>query len=322
MVFLFGLAVAHCGSSRQIISHYSSCTNAQCPICAPLRRQGNIAPGGLPLSAAQQPQPLQMPKPGADAPWANHPLQQPQQPQLQRQPGQMPTQEQYAPQLLPPQQPGFAGASGEDVKPVVSGWGVNPDQTHRAKLVQKLIEALSECMDPAEQARRGEGITELARKIEDSVFRTATRQEEYYHLLAEKIYKLKKAQEMRRAGLDAANSGALGGGSTGAVPVVPIVPPPPNRLQLDQQQHMQQQQQQQQQQMMMMPGSGAAGVSGARPGMAGGARRVKSYDNGELQHTLKPVLEKLKRHPDAEPFARPVDYVSLNILVRLPVCAK
>ena len=54
-----------------------------------------------------------------------------------------------------------------------------------------------ECVSPAEQQSRAEYIRQLAEKIEQSVHQQATSQEQYYQLLAEKIYKLKKAKEDR-----------------------------------------------------------------------------------------------------------------------------
>ncbi len=77
-------------------------------------------------------------------------------------------------------------------------WRSKLDAGHRQKLVLKLIEALSSCVSQQDLREKEQNIRDLAEKIEGTVFAEAPRVEEYYHLLAEKIYKLKKAQEARR----------------------------------------------------------------------------------------------------------------------------
>jgi hypothetical protein len=79
-------------------------------------------------------------------------------------------------------------------------WRSKVQPTQRQKLTSKVIEQLTACVSPADQKEKAEQIRSLGRKIEENVWNTARQQDEYYHLLAEKIYKLKKAHESRRSG--------------------------------------------------------------------------------------------------------------------------
>ena len=61
------------------------------------------------------------------------------------------------------------------------------------------VEAIYPVQDPmALQDRRVASLIQYAMKVEKAMFETATSRDEYYQLLAEKIYRMRKELEERR----------------------------------------------------------------------------------------------------------------------------
>jgi hypothetical protein len=197
------------------------------------------------------------------------------------------------------------------VVPAAGGntWHARLNQSHRVQLRAKLVEALKDCVTQKEQYSKMADIKQLAKKIEEQVHMQATKQEDYYHLLAEKvrsrfnpsnffplsgvydnvvltfptqhrfmqIYKLKKARQQ--------NGGAAP--ATGGAPPISFTPVQPN------------------------PGFPGAGGHPARPlPVAGG--KMKLWKPEELKHHFIELIDELWRQPEAEAFHEPVDPVSAH----------
>uniref|UniRef100_A0A671WCM1 histone acetyltransferase n=1 Tax=Sparus aurata TaxID=8175 RepID=A0A671WCM1_SPAAU len=229
--------VAHCASSRQIISHWKNCTRHDCPVCLPLKNASDkrtqqpklSSPNtGLqnPMSSVGVGQPsaptintstpidpssMQRAYAALGLPYSSQATGQAQTQQASgpaqtagAQNAQAQQQQQLPHQLL--SDGSTVGSLGNlpTAAPISAtgtrkAWHEHVTQDLRNHLVHKLVQAIFPTPDPAAlKDRRMENLVAYARKVEGDMYESANSRDEYYHFLAEKIYKIQKELEEKR----------------------------------------------------------------------------------------------------------------------------
>ncbi|KAF3846355.1 hypothetical protein F7725_003433 [Dissostichus mawsoni] len=225
--------VAHCASSRQIISHWKNCTRHDCPVCLPLKNAsdkrnqqpmlsspgaslqsaigsvGSGQPSATAINSAAthiDPSSMQRAYAALGLPYGNQsPAQVPGQGPAQQN-AQGPQHQQLRSlnalgiQLMP--DGSVAGGMGNlpTATPLSSSgvrksWHEHVTQDLRTHLCTSHIPP----PDPAAlKDRRMENLVAYARKVEGDMYESANSRDEYYHFLAEKIYKIQKELEEKR----------------------------------------------------------------------------------------------------------------------------
>ncbi len=187
---------AHCASSRQIIAHWKNCNKPDCPVCNPLRTNSNN--NRVQTSTPANQTPLQ--QPSTTATIVPNPV-----PNNNTTTTTTTTSTTTAPNsniTILQQQPQPPATH----KP----WHEKITNDMRRHLVQKIIQTIFPTQDHnIYKDPRLANLVNYAVKTECQMYEEAHDQEEYFHLLAERIYKIQKEFEDKQRSRNLNRSGTV-----------------------------------------------------------------------------------------------------------------
>ncbi|CAH8561742.1 unnamed protein product [Schistosoma rodhaini] len=206
----------HCASSRQIISHWKNCNNRECPVCEPLKQNQHYQRNQMirPPQNSTQVHPVANRVPevnGVDSsPHSCAAQQPPGQPFRVTSIASVPvnTAVTRAPSSVIPstQISDASNLNGVSSHVTVNctpaeqnDWRKGVDISQRNHVVRRIVRFIFPFPDPAAYSDpRMRNLIEYARKVEREMYVTATDIDHYFHLLAQKCYKIHRELEEKR----------------------------------------------------------------------------------------------------------------------------
>ncbi|CAH8554544.1 unnamed protein product [Schistosoma rodhaini] len=206
----------HCASSRQIISHWKNCNNRECPVCEPLKQNQHYQRNQMirPPQNSTQVHPVANRVPevnGVDSsPHSCAAQQPPGQPFRVTSIASVPvnTAVTRAPSSVIPSTQisdasnlnGVSSHVAVNCTPAEQNdWRKGVDISQRNHVVRRIVRFIFPFPDPAAYSDpRMRNLIEYARKVEREMYVTATDIDHYFHLLAQKCYKIHRELEEKR----------------------------------------------------------------------------------------------------------------------------
>lgn len=206
----------HCASSRQIVSHWKNCSNRECPVCEPLRQSQHYQRNQL--LRQQQPQPTHTipsrpvgingvdttPQPAGNQQFQSVSISAPRA---------VPVSNSFSSTVVARPTTSIASqgldssglngintsVSGSYAALDQTGWRKEVNMPKRNHVVRRIVRFIFPFPDPAAyNDPRMRNLIEYARKVEREMYSTATDMDHYFHLLAQKCYKIHRELEEKR----------------------------------------------------------------------------------------------------------------------------